>query len=230
MLSRRSALRAFCCVACAGAIQATPALAADPVPQTRLTPDQALARLMSGNRRFVRNQPQRPPIGSSRRHQLAGGQAPFASVVGCADSRVPPETLFGVGLGEIFTARVAGNTVPSAALSSLVYSTEALGVPLILVIGHERCGAVGAAVELVTRNAQPAPAMLAMVEPIVPAVRAAQGMPGDLLDNAVRQNAILVAQAMRADPAFAPRIQDGRLKIAAARYDLDDGAVQILAS
>ena len=127
MLSRRAAFRAFGCLACAGLLPVPRARAADPVPPSSLTPDQALARLLEGNSRFVADDPARPAIGSQRRHELAGGQAPFAAVVGCADSRVTPETLFGAGLGDIFTTRVAGNTVspPALALATLCRSSLA---------------------------------------------------------------------------------------------------------
>ena len=228
MLTRRAGLAGIACLACAGLFPATrPARASGPTG-TALTPDQALAKLMEGNRRFVADNPMQPAIGSGRRHEVATGQAPFATVVGCADSRVPPETLFGAGLGEIFTARVAGNTLPAESVGSVAYSVEHLGSPLIMVLGHERCGAVAAAVDVVTKNAQLPEVLRPMVAPIIEAVRAVQGQPGDLLDNAVKENARRGARTLRGNHEFAERIRDGKLKIVAARYDLDDGKVELL--
>ena len=229
MLSRRAGFAGLACLVCSGFFPAArQARASGPMAPTSLTPDQALAKLMAGNSRFVADNPLSPPIGSGRRHELASGQAPFASIVGCADSRVPPETLFGTGLGEIFTARVAGNTLPAESVGSLAYAVEHLGAPLIMVLGHERCGAVAAAVDVVTKNAQLPEVLHPMVAPILDAVRAVQGQPGDLLDNAVKENARRGARALRANHEFAERIHQGKLKIVAARYDLDDGKVQLL--
>jgi carbonic anhydrase len=230
MLNRRHALAGFCAL-CAGlaASGAPPARAADPVAKTTLTPDEALARLLEGNRRFVADDPLRPDIGNHRRHELAVGQAPFAAILGCADSRVAPETLFGAGLGEIFTTRVAGNTLAPAILGSLEYSVAVLGAPLILVLGHERCGAVVAAVEVAERATVLPGSLTPMIEPILPAVAAVRGRPGDLVDNAVKEHARRTAARLRTgEPSLAGAIRDGKLKVAAGYYDLDDGKVDIL--
>jgi len=230
MLHRRATLGGLFCLACAGFGPAAtrPAQAADPVAKTTLTPNQALARLLEGNARFVADNPMQPALGSGRRHELAVGQAPFATVIGCADSRTPPEAMFGAGLGELFTTRVAGNTIPAASLGSVAYSVDVLGSPLVLVLGHERCGAVAAAVEVVTKGARLPDVLQPMVEPILGAVTAARGRDGDLLDNAVRENALIGARRLRRHPAFAAKVRAGTLMIAAARYDLDDGKVEVL--
>ncbi len=226
--TRRAALGSFACLACAGILPGRRATAAEStVPKTSLTPDQALARLLEGNSRFVADNPMAPAIGSGRRHELAGGQGPYAAVIGCADSRTPPETLFGAGLGEVFTARVAGNTMTPSALASLAYSVQVLGAPLLMVLGHERCGAVAAAVEFVTKGTRLPDPMMAMVDPIVPAVRAAQRKGGDLLDQSVQENARLVARNLREHAAFRALVPS-RLRVVAARYDLDDGQVTVL--
>ncbi len=230
MISRRALFAATACLTCAGMLPAGPARAADSsVPHTSLSPDQALARLLEGNSRFVADSPMAPAIDSHRRHDLAGGQGPFAALVGCADSRTPPEALCGAGLGDIFTTRVAGNTMTAPAVASLAYSVKALGAPLIMVMGHERCGAVAAAVEFVTKGTRLPSPMMAMVEPIGPAVRAARHLQGDLLDNAVRENAKAVAKALRENAAFRPEVANHRLRVVAARYDLDDGKIEVLA-
>ncbi len=230
MLSRRAAFAGLACLACATSLPfGRPARAADAhAPTPGMSPDQALARLLEGNRRFVADNPLQPVLGNARRHELASGQQPFATVIGCADSRVPPEALFGVGLGEIFTARVAGNTIPAAALGSVAYSVDHLGSALIMVLGHERCGAVAAAVDVVTKGTELPDVLKPMVAPILGSVRAVQGQPGDLLDNAVRENARIGARRLRRHPAFASKVQHGQLKIVAARYDLDDGKVELL--
>ena len=226
--TRRAALGALGCLVCAGFLPGGPARASEStVPKTSLTPDQALARLLAGNARVVADNPRAPAINSGRRHELAGGQGPFAAVVGCADSRTAPESLFGAGLGEIFTARVAGNSMTAPTLSSLAYSVQVLGAPLVMVLGHERCGAVAAAVEFVTKGTRLPDPMMAMVDPIVPAVLAAQRKGGDLLDQSVQENARLVAKNLREHAAFRALVPS-KLRVVAARYDLDDGAVTVL--
>jgi carbonic anhydrase len=227
MLSRRSALGAAAC-ACAGLLPVGRARAAGPAPRSALTPDQAIARLMDGNRRFVAEDPSPVDTGAARRRSLTAGQAPFASIICCADSRVAPELLVRAGLGEVFVARVAGNTVPPADLATIAYGVEALGTPAIMVLGHERCGAVMAAVEAVTHDRAPPPLLLPMLAPIIPAVQAVRHQPGDLVDNAVRENARAGARALIDHPAFAARIRGGTLKVVAARYDLDDGRIELL--
>lgn len=202
------------------------ALAADPVTKTALTPDQALQVLKDGNDHFVTDAPYRAAQGRERRVELARGQAPFCVLVGCSDSRVPPELLFGRGLGELFIIRNAGNTVDTAALGSIEYGVGVLGCPLIVVLGHESCGAVAAAVDVVEKNATFPGVIGEMIQPIIPAVLSARGQPGDLLDNAVRANAKRIAARLKTQSII---IQDalraGRLKVIAARYDLKDGDV-----
>jgi carbonic anhydrase len=216
------------------AVTGTQALAADPpriAPakdgKTTLTPDQALALLKEGNRTFLTDSPVRAAVGRQRRLEIAQSQAPFAAYVTCSDSRVSPELLFGRGLGELFIIRNAGNTVDTVALGSIEYAVAELGVPLIVVMGHERCGAVAAATAVVRQNATFPGNIGRMVEPIIPAVLKAQGQPGDLVDNAIRENVRRVASQLRssADPLLLEPQQRGRLKVVGAYYDLDTGAV-----
>lgn len=210
---------------------AAPALAdADPhVGQSGLMPDEALERLRQGNEAFASDHPLPVSLGGARRHALAAGQAPFAVLVSCSDSRVPPEIVFGRGLGELFTIRVAGNTIDTTALGSIEYAVEHLGVPLVVVMGHERCGAVSAAAEVVQRNTHFPGAVGAMLQPIIPAVLAARAAhpEGDLVDQSVRENVRQVVQHLRetASPALLERQANGDLRIVGARYDLDDGVV-----
>ncbi len=150
-------------------------------------------------------------------------------LVGCSDSRVPPELLFGRGLGELFIVRNAGNTVDTAALGSIEYAVGVLGVPLLVVLGHERCGAVDAALKLVRENTTFPGSIGEMIEPIIPAVLATRGRPGDALHNAVEENARRVAaRVQRQSPVVQEAERAGRLKVVAATYDLDDGEVSFL--
>jgi len=195
-------------------------------PKTTMTPDQALAALKEGNDKYVTDAPYRRVGDRDRRLEIARSQAPFAVLVSCSDSRVPPELLFGRGLGELFIVRNAGNTVDTTALGSIQYAIAELGVPLVLVLGHERCGAVEAAVKVVKENATFPGAIGQMVEPIVPAVVKAQSQAGDLLDNSVRENVRRTVQRLRtSDTLLAEPLKAGKLKIVGARYDLDDGDV-----
>jgi carbonic anhydrase len=207
-------------------VPAGPGLAADPVAKTTLTSDQALRLLKEGNDQFRMDAPYRAAQGRERRIELARGQAPFCVLVGCSDSRVPPELLFGRGLGELFIIRNAGNTIDTAALGSIEYGVGVLGCPLIVVLGHEACGAVAAAVEVVDRNATFPGVIGEMIQPIIPAVLAARSQSGDLLDNAVRMNARRVAGRLKTQSTVLQEaLGQDRLKVIAARYDFDDGDV-----
>lgn len=194
-----------------------------------LTADEALALLRKGNAEFLTDAPYRNADTRERRLELADGQSPFAILVGCSDSRVSPELLFGRGLGELFIIRVAGNTVDTAAIGSIEYGVGVLGVPLIVVLGHEKCGAVEAAVNVVTDDATFPGHIGNLIEPIVPAVLAAQDKEGDLLANSVRANVErVVAEIDRASPIVRQGIADGNVKIVGAVYGLKDGVVTFL--
>lgn len=195
-----------------------------------MTPDQALAKLIEGNRRFVADQISSSDITTKRRLEIAKSQSPFAVLIGCADSRVGPEHLFGGGLGELFIVRTAGNYVDDAGYGSVAYAVAALGTPLIVVLGHERCGAVDAATKLVTDNAQLPPSLTRMVKPILPAVidaKASLGTRTDLVDHAIHINVRHVVRGLRetSDPIIAAPLKAGKVKVVGAYYDLDTGAV-----
>jgi carbonic anhydrase len=219
--------------AAAAAIAAEPAVAAPqgPAPakggKTMLTPDQALDLLKEGNRRFLTDSPLRAAVGRRRRLEIAQSQAPFAAYVSCSDSRVPPELLFGRGLGELFIIRNAGNTVDTVALGSIEYAVAVLGVPLVVVMGHERCGAVAAAASVVRDNATFPGAIGRMIEPIIPAVLKAREQPGDLVENSVRENVRRTVAQLRTgtDRLLLDPQSSGKLKVVGAYYDLDTGTV-----
>lgn len=212
---------------------AAPVVAADDgtvKPKLSMTPDEALAKLIDGNQRFVADQNPVADISTRRRLEIAKSQAPFAVLVGCADSRVGPEHLFGGGLGELFIVRTAGNYVDDAGYGSIAYAIAALGTPLIVVLGHERCGAVDAATKLVTDNSQLPPSLTRMVQPILPAVvdaRATIGTKTDLVDHAIHMNVRHVVRGLRetSDPIIAAPIKAGKVRVVGAYYDLDSGAV-----
>ncbi|MFE1597896.1 carbonic anhydrase [Methylobacterium sp. ID0610] len=229
--SPHPARRAFLAGAAAAAaglvLPAATAVAAPAVPRTTLTTDQALQLLREGNESFRTEAPYRSQQGRERRVELARGQAPFCVLVGCSDSRVPPELLFGRGLGELFIVRNAGNTVDTAALGSIEYGVGVLGCPLVVVLGHEACGAVAAAVDVVEKNATFPGVIGEMVQPIIPAVLAARGQSGDLLDAAVRANARRVAGRLKTQSTvLQDALRQNRLRIVAARYGLADGTVE----
>lgn len=206
------------------------ARAASPVPHTSLTGDQALQVLKDGNDAFRADKPRAAADMATTSHQrrieLARGQAPFCVLVGCSDSRVPPEVLFGRGLGELFIVRNAGNTVDTAALGSIEYGVGVLGVPLVVVLGHESCGAVSAAVDMVEKDATFPGVIGEMIQPIVPAVLSVRNQGGSLLDNAVRANARRVAIRLKTQSqVIKEAVNAGRVKIVAARYGLQEGDV-----
>ena len=186
---------------------------------------EALHRLLAGNERFVRGRPRHPHEAASWRRAIAKGQRPFATVIGCADSRVPPEVLFDQGLGNLFVTRVAGNTADDAVLGSLEYAVEHLGVNLIVVLGHERCGAVQAAV----KGGEAGGHLGAVLRPILPAIASVHGQPGDAIENAAQANVRGVVTHLSASlPVLAARVKEGTLKVVGARYDLDTGKVTLL--
>jgi len=187
--------------------------------------DDALARLMAGNKRYVLHREQHPDASIARRKALEAGQHPFAVILGCADSRVPPELLFDQGLGDLFVIRVAGNIVDDAVLGSIEYAVEHLGTRLIVVLGHEKCGAVSAAVE-----SGHAPGHIeSLVAAIQPSVEASAKEPGDKVHNCVIANVRRVAlQVRHADPILKEAGEKLGVKVVAADYSLDSGKVSLL--
>ncbi|CAN5365104.1 carbonic anhydrase [soil metagenome] len=196
------------------------------------TPDEALQRLKDGNAAFMADKPVEADVSRDRRLELAQGQQPFATLVGCSDSRVGPEQLFGAGLGELFIVRTAGNNVDTAGMGSIEYSVMALGVPLIVVLGHEKCGAVAAATDIVTKDARFPGSIGRMVEPILPAVMAAQRAhpDGDLVEHAVEENVRRMVERLQeySEPMLLEPQQRGALKVVGAVYSLSTGEVRWL--
>jgi carbonic anhydrase len=205
------------------------ARAAEGAP-TALSPDDAPAALKSCNERFVSNPQLCSTDLAKQRSEVAPHQAPWATIIACADSRVPPELIFGGrGLGELFVARNAGNLVDTATLGTVEYGAAVLGSPLIVVLAHTSCGAVKAACDVVTKNATYPGAIGPMIEPILPAALAVRGDPGDFVDNAAKASAKRTAGRLTAASTILAGLAGaGKLKIAAAIYDLQSGVVSYL--
>lgn len=190
-----------------------------------VSPDEALKRLLSGNQRFASEKEQNPHRSRLRLQETATVQYPFAAILGCSDSRVPAEIVFDQGLGDLFVVRLAGNVVSPTAIGSLEFTTSILGSQLIMVLGHERCGAVTAAVK-----GEPLPGRIGtFVEDIKPAVARVKNKPGDAVDNAVIANVQYQVELLKGTSSVLSQlIQEGKLKIVGGRYDLDTGKVSIV--
>ena len=188
----------------------------------------ALKRLMEGNDRYVEGK-MKPHDYISERPALALGQNPFAGILGCADSRVGPEYAFDVGRGDIFVCRVAGNFADDHSIASFEYAVAVLGTPLILVLGHSKCGAVDAAVKAVKDGKEFPGHIPLLIDAIRPAVKAAQDQAGDLLDNGIKQNLVLNVERLKtASPILSDAVQGGKLNIAGGVYSLDSGRVTLI--
>lgn len=197
---------------------------------TSLSPQDALAQLKAGNERFV-SHPELCSVDlAASRNAVAGHQAPWATIVSCADSRVPPELIFGGhGVGELFVSRDAGNLVNLDTLGTIEYGAAVLGSPLIVILAHTACGAVKAACDVVTKNATYPGVIGRMIEPIVPAALAVRNEPGDFVDNAAKESAKRTAANLPTVSRIVSDLVDaGKVKIVAAIYDLQTGAVTYL--
>lgn len=193
------------------------------------TPAQAIQRLTAGNRRFVSGMMQHPNQTIARRVEIAPKQSPFAIVVGCSDSRVPPEIVFDEGLGDLFIVRVAGNVIDEAGLGSIEFAAQEFTPTLILVLGHTNCAAVAGAISVVNDGVFIPGALGNLIYRIVPAAVATRSDPGDWLANATRRNVRNSIEAILAsEPVLATQEQRGNLEIEGAIYDLTSGVVEFL--
>lgn len=199
-------------------------------PRPTITdPEVAIEELRKGNERYIAAELQHPGQHPDARLAVAEGQEPFAVVVSCSDSRVPPELLVDQGFGDLFVVRVAGNVIGRSELGSVEYAVEHLHTPLVVAVGHARCGAVEATVDSVESDTRPEGAVADIVELIAPAVAVAKDRPGDdLLDKTVRANTELSRDEVLKSPVVAKAVEAGQLKVIAAYYSLDDGKFQIL--
>ncbi|MBN9453444.1 MAG: carbonic anhydrase [Bosea sp.] len=225
-LSRRFFLTAGVGFAAGAAGLASPA---DARTGTVVTGDEALKRLMAGNARYVANKPRRRDF-SAGRAARARSQHPFASIVSCADSRVAPELAFDQSAGDLFVVRVAGNFVNEDGLASLEFGAAILQSPLIMVLGHTRCGAIASTIDVVKNGTQLPGHLPALVSAIRPAVEAVQKAgAADLLAEATEANVLLNVERLKtAGPIIAQRVAEKKLTIAGGVYDLATGKVKLI--
>ena len=190
------------------------------------TADEVLADLKAGNERFVKGHPKKGHQDLRRVKELSAGQHPTAVILGCADSRVAPEVIFDKGLGDLFVVRVAGNVSEPATDGSIEYAAEHLDVPLIVVLGHHKCGAVKASAEATGEAEGNLGSIVKEIQPAVAAARAHPGKEG-LVDDAVHENARLVAAQLESEsPVLKHLVQEGKVKIVTAVYDVDTGKIE----
>ncbi len=190
-----------------------------------ITPGEALQRLMEGNRRYAAGNFLHPDQDPARRIELAEAQHPFAVILSCSDSRVPPEIIFDRGLGDLYVIRVAGHVADDIVLGSIEHAVEYLGVPLVMVLGHKNCGAVTATVQGHDAGGH----FASLIKAIRPAVDKVKRQPTALLENAIRANVQMVAAQIRvSQPVLAKRVLEDTLRVVGAYYDLNSGAVSIL--
>jgi carbonic anhydrase len=214
---------------CAGVGPESSAPAADHVTATTtadVTPAQAKVLLVKGNARFVSGQTQHPHQTPERRTELAAGQHPFAAILGCSDSRTGPEILFDQGLGDLFVVREAGNVVDDHAIGSIEYAVEHLHLSLIVVLGHQRCGAVAAAREVVAAKGHAEGHIESLVVAIRPAVEATIGQDAEATCKANIRNVVRTLRT--SEPMLRHMVESGDIKVVGAYYDLDTGVVTFL--
>ncbi len=186
------------------------------------TPEQ---RLLEGNKRYASEKRVYPNQSREHRAEVAKGQRPFAAIVSCSDSRVPLEIIFDQGLGDLFVVRLAGNVIDDAAMGSLEYAVEHLDVKYIMVLGHEKCGAVEAAL----KGGEAHGHVESIIKILQPSVDKGKSLPGDPLENAIKANiSSMVLKVKTSQPVLEKKVKEGGLIVAGAYYDWDDGLVTIL--
>jgi carbonic anhydrase len=199
-----------------------------------VTADEALAKLVEGNKHYVSGgMTAQGMCTAERRAELAKGQKPYAIILSCSDSRVPPEIVFDKAAGELFVVRVAGNVADPVVLGSIEYAAEHIGSPLVVVLGHERCGAVTSTIEALKARKKAEGNLGALVASVTPSAKkalAAGKGKGDaeVVESAVMLNTKSVKESLtKRSKVLAELVKEGKLKIVAARYDLDDGTVTV---
>jgi len=228
-LSRRHLMLGAGAALAAGALSSPSAFAADEAPQNTISPEAALERLMAGNARYAANTMQRQDFSAGRAARVSV-QYPIAAILSCADSRVAPELAFDQGPGDLFVVRLAGNFVSDDGLASLEYAVRFLGVPLLMVLGHTNCGAVAAAVKVVTERAELPGHLPELINSIKPAVIAAHGRhPSDLVAASIEENVKLNVKRMRDDaPILSKALAAKKIATVGGIYELATGKVTLL--
>ncbi|MFC7534122.1 carbonic anhydrase [Actinoplanes sp. GCM10030250] len=225
-----SSLRRRALFTAGGAVAGSLALAGSATATARppATPRAAINELLTGNRRFAAGHARHPHQTPDRVREVAAGQHPFAVILGCADSRVSPEIIFDQGIGDLFDDRVAGNIVDDLLLGSIEYALEEFVPPLLLVLGHERCGAVSATIDAVRTGTQPPGHIAAIVDALRPIVTPYVNSP-DAVDLSVRANIrAQVAAVVEQSDIVREKVEQGQTVVAGARYDLDSGLVTLV--
>jgi carbonic anhydrase len=198
---------------------------APPKPENALSPDAALARLMEGNKRYVQGVAKRHDF-KHEREPLTRGQNPYAAILSCADSRIAPEYCFDAGRGDLFVCRVAGNFANAESIASFEYAVHVLSVPLMLVLGHDSCGAVDATITSLKDGTTLPGHLPSLIDALAPAVKDVLAEPGDTLKNAIRRNVVRTTAALSAaTPILSAAVADKKLVIAGGIYDLATGKV-----
>ncbi len=229
-LSRRVFLTAAGLGIAATAADPITALASEESATVAATPDHALRLLQEGNRRWVTGQVKHPRQSIRRRVALRHTQNPFATVFSCIDSRVPPELVFDRGIGDLAVIRTGAQVLDEGVvLGSIEFTPDHLGTPLILVMGHQRCGAVVAAIHTIKEGGTAPGHIQSIVDALRPAYDVAITEPGDLVENMVRAQTRLTVGRLRSDSLLREFIEHGKLRIAGGYYSLDTGAVSIIA-
>lgn len=190
---------------------------AEKAPQ--ITPQEAFDRLMRGNQHYMVDAPESPDRTSVRRLELYQKQKPFAIIVGCSDSRVPPEIIFDQGLGDLFVVRVAGQVVGPIELDSIEYAVKYLGSALIFVLGHQNCGAVSAVLKGKTADIED---VARLIEPAIEPLRR------KTLENAVKANVRYVVEHLKGTSLIQQKMKEGKLNVVGGYYSLPDGRVEVL--
>ncbi len=190
----------------------------------RLSPDEAIEELMRGNRRFARQKSTNPNQSRFRLRQISSAQSPFACILTCADSRVPPEIIFDRGLGDLFVVRDAGNIATPGEIGSLEYGALILGAKAIVVMGHQNCGAVQAAMQLQSSSGF----IGSIINEILPAVQIAETQSGDRVYNTVKANVLLQKRKLETSPVISKLVKENKLKVIGAYYNLQTGKVEVL--
>ncbi len=201
---------------------------APPKPENVLSPDAALDRLIQGNQRYVQGVAKRHDF-KREREPLTKGQNPYACILSCANSRVAPEYAFDAGRGDLFVCRVAGNFINDDVIASFEYAVSVLNTPLVMVLGHESCGAVAAAINSITNGTTLPGHLPSLVTALASAVKAAADQSGDKLNNAIRENVILTVEGIKAaTPILSKAVDDKKLRVVGAVYHLGDGRVGLV--
>lgn len=214
----------------AGALDDLAGAAANPPSTDPATPAEALRRLVKGNQRFVSGNLKASGRGTVRRVRVAYGQEPYAVILTCSDSRVPPELVFDQGLGDLFIVRVAGNTAADPlVIGSIEYGVAVLGANLVFVLGHSECGAVKGAIDVATKGATLPGDIGQVVAPIVPAVQANLDKPANqLLESCTQTNIERAIAQMSAVPLLRDLVSQGKLMITGGEYELESGHVDLV--